>query len=205
MKKNIALVLLFFVVQNINAQKLSIEPTIGVHYSRAQHMDAIVGWQAGAKVHYFLSDKVNRIYLSSGMLFNQKGWKESIYFDDQDKTIEWKVTPTYLEIPLHIGYKYAPENNTTFFCDLGPYFAVGIFGKSEIKTTEYLPEKSGNVFSDGLYKRFDIGLSGSVGVGINHWQLGLNISKGLENQAKGSIKAMSLKDFSYGVSLGYQF
>ncbi len=78
-----------------------------------------------------------------------------------------KFNPYYLEIPIHMGYKYAINDNFAIFGNFGPYFAVGLFGK--MKATGYLIDEvegltsihdSAKVFGSNAMKRFDL-VSGS--------------------------------------------
>lgn len=41
-----------------------------------------------------------------------------------------KSTPYYLNIPVHIGYKFSAGRNVSLFVNAGPYISIGLFGKA---------------------------------------------------------------------------
>ena len=67
-------------------------------------------------------------------------------------------SPVSLVIPIHVGYKYELDLKKYLFIEAGPYFSIGLFGKSEGR----------NVFSKEVgYKRFDAGLGLRAGLDLN--------------------------------------
>ena len=42
-----------------------------------------------------------------------------------------KFNPYYLEVPVRVGYKYAVNDDFSLFGSVGPYMAVGLFGKMQ--------------------------------------------------------------------------
>ena len=103
-----------------------------------------------------------------GLMLSSHGWKSPGYYYDgnynpsagekPDKpssgyTSDNKCTPYYLNIPIHIGYKFPVGRNVSLFINAGPYFNIGLFGKAKEtitpdKGTATTKEMVGNVFSE---------------------------------------------------------
>ena len=97
------------------------------------------------------------VYLDMAALLSLKGTQ----INGNDASL--KFNPYYLEIPIHMGYKYAINDNFAIFGNFGPYFAVGLFGK--MKATGYLIDEvegltsihdSAKVFGSNAMKRLTL-------------------------------------------------
>lgn len=97
-------------------------------------------------------------YLSSGLFITQKGVK--LKFADESKIT---ANPSYIQIPLDLGYRidFKEDSNIAFF--LGPYVAYGVVGKYKTEG-KAIGNSSNDIFSKELKKvnRFDTGLGASV-------------------------------------------
>ncbi len=129
----IAIVL--FSVSNVNAQESVARFGVktGINYS-GQHGVAAsknkFGFNAGITLDFKLSPN---IYLLTGLEYTVKGAK-SDDTPDQSGTFE---TPTYLQLPFHVGYMYPISREVRLFAHAGPYIAYGIGGKVKAnKSTE---------------------------------------------------------------------
>lgn len=127
--------------------------------------DSKVGFHVGIKAEKELPQIAQGVYLDMAALLSLKGAQ----INGNDASL--KFNPYYLEIPIHMGYKYAINDNFAIFGNFGPYFAVGLFGK--MKATGYLIDEvegltsihdSAKVFGSNAMKRFDFGLGLKAGV-----------------------------------------
>ncbi|MEL5892106.1 porin family protein [Bacteroides sp. GD17] len=158
-----------------------------------------VGFHVGIKAEKELSQIAQGVYLDMAALLSLKG--AQVNGDDASL----KFNPYYLEIPIHMGYKYAVNDNIAVFGNFGPYFAVGLFGK--VKATGYLIDESNihdsaKVFGDDAMKRFDFGLGLKAGVEFcQKYQFSIGYDWGLiDNVENGGNKNRNLM-----LSLGYFF
>ena len=123
---------------------------------------------------------------SMGALLTLKGAKI-----DGGSAASIKFNPYYLEIPVHIGYKYAVNENFAIFGNAGPYLAIGLFGKAKAEgdiLDEYeFDDNSTNVFGDDAMKRFDFGLGLKAGVEFSQkYQISIGYDWGLVENIKDS-------------------
>ncbi len=146
-----------------------------------------VGFHAGlrASKDFKFFTPENAIYGNVAALISLKGGKLE---NDEGKTV---YNPYYLEIPIHAGYSHVISENAKFYYEMGPYFAVGLVGKTDGKT----------VFDDLNFRRFDFGLGLRTGVDFyKHFSLGLGYDVGLINVQKGTGA-----NKNFYVSAGYKF
>ena len=89
--------------------------------------------------------------------------------------------PYYLEVPIHIGYKYMfGGGNFGVFGSFGPYFAIGLFGTDKYYTGNETVKVDS--FSDSNLKRFDFGLGLRGGLTMfDHYRLYIGYDWGLVN------------------------
>ena len=129
-----------------------------------------------------------------------------------------KTNMNYLEIPIHIGYQYAINDDFSVFGEFGPYFAIGLFGKTDGEEMDYNDNweivsnsVSYNTFDE--FKRFDFGLGLRFGVEFKQrYTLSIGYDFGLVNGWKepeaddeeidltGKVKNRNLT-----IGIGYKF
>lgn len=161
MKKVLLLMAMLTIgLASINAQdNLRWGATVGMNSSNFSitGFDSKIGFHAGVKAEVGLPQISEGVYLDMGALLTLKGAKI-----DGGSAASIKFNPYYLEIPVHIGYKYAVNENFAIFGNAGPYLAIGLFGKAKAEgdiLDEYeFDDNSTNVFGDDAMKRFDFGL-----------------------------------------------
>ena len=131
MKKILALVAILAIgLGSINAQdNLRWGVTAGMNVSslNVTGLDSRVGFHAGVKAELGLPQFTEGLYMDFGALLSLKGAKV-----EAGSMASFKINPYYLEIPVHIGYKYAVNDNFSLFANAGPYIAIGLFGKAKI-------------------------------------------------------------------------
>ena len=132
------------------------------------------------------------LYLQSGLYYTVKGSKE------EDGDLEVKYTPSYLEIPILVSYRYNFSDFTQLQVNFGPYIAYGIGGKWK---KEYEGETEEGDFFDDSIKKFDAGLAFGAGITLGHVYVGVNYDLGLTNIAKDSDS--SIKNRCFSINVGY--
>jgi len=166
------------------------------------HLEALAGWSYagvnGGKTDYrnafhvgarVVKDFPNQrhedqyIYVTGGAMLSLKGYsKNKVYFN-----------PYYLNIPIHCGYKFQFDEFFALFGELGPYFDIGLFGKTDGQ----------DVFSDEIdCKRFNFGLGIQGGVEICNK---VSVSLGYEHGFLNSLPEFSSKNRTMLFTLGYRF
>lgn len=161
---------------------VNIEQFLGV-----SSYDPKVGVNFGVRTDYVLPNAYG-IYMSAGVDWTQKGAKKT--FANKDKNI---VQAHYLEVPIHIGYRYNINKKVGVYGDVGPYFAVGVTGKNRFKPfDDKNPDTHTMTFGKADYQvkdpetgtladhkikaiqRFDCGLGFRVGAEYNN-QYSINL------------------------------
>lgn len=167
--------------------------------------DNRVGFHAGVKAELGLSQEASGAYMDFAALLTLKGAKI-----DGGSIATVKFNPYYLEIPVHVGYKYAVNENFALFGSVGPYLAVGLFGKAKLKVDGDIADiaelgdnsMSEDIFGDDGLKRFDFGLGLKAGVEFNKkYQVAISYDFGLVEVAKD----LGMKNRNLMISLGYMF
>ena len=142
-----------------------------------------IGFHAGIRSTFGIPSVNNGFYANAGALLSLKGFKGAGI----------TLNPFYLDIPVHAGYKYAVNDNLALFGEFGPYFGIGLFGKTD----------GVNVFSDeGGYKRFDFGLGLRAGLEFNQK---VPVSIGYDFGVLDVADEVSAKNRNLTISVGYKF
>lgn len=206
-------ILLFFAlvamsVVSINAQdnlKWGVMAGMNVSKYTITGFDSRIGFHAGIKAELGLSQEASGAYMDFAALLTLKGAKI-----DAGSLASFKMNPYYLEVPVHIGYKYAVNDDFALFGSAGPYIAVGLFGKAKAKVDGDLVDlgefggnsASEDIFGDDGFKRFDFGLGLKAGVEFSKkYQVAISYDFGLVEVAKD----LGMKNRNLMLSLGYMF
>lgn len=160
--------------------------------------DAKVGFNAGVTLDYaFASD----VYLMTGLEYSLKGTKQD----------NLKLNLSYLQLPVHVGYKLTVAPGTKIVFHVGPYIGYAVDGKWKIGGI------SVDAFGDemkaqgaSLLKRFDFGVGLGAGVEFGKIGIGLGYDFGLANTAKsfeyeGEKYDSKLRNMNAYLTLGYKF
>lgn len=206
-------VLLFFAlvaisVVSINAQdnlKWGVMAGMNVSKYTITGFDNRIGFHAGVKAELGLSQEASGAYMDFAALLSLKGAKI-----DGGSIASIKFNPYYLEVPVHVGYKYAVNDDFALFGSVGPYIAVGLFGKAKAKVDGSIADfgelgtnsASEDIFGDDAFKRFDFGLGLKAGVEFSKkYQVAISYDFGLVEVAKD----LGMKNRNLMISLGYMF
>ena len=78
------------------------------------------GFHAGLKGEYAFRDAQKGLYTDFGLMISSYGWKSTpAYENETGKVLEWDTTPYYLNIPIHLGYKFKVNDNLSIFVNAG--------------------------------------------------------------------------------------
>ncbi|MBQ2342473.1 MAG: PorT family protein [Bacteroidaceae bacterium] len=173
------------------------------------------GFNLGARGEYMLPG-CHGVFVNAGVNYTMKGAKS----DGLAATM--KARACYVEIPVHVGYRYNFSNDFGVYTDFGPYFALGINGKTILDYDDDLLDDVKTRFfrkDDGSFgdiQRFDFGLGFRVGAEyINHHSLTLGCDWGITDMyTKDYRKAWKeasgyavdpMKNFNLSITYGYRF
>ncbi len=163
------------------------------------------------------------VFVNFGVGYTMKGAKQDAAIGMLDGTIQTvtvKHRPCYVEIPIHIGYRYNLSHNLGVYADFGPYIAIGTNGKSvyDFESDLFDTEKERFFRNDenGDLQRFDFGLGFRLGAEYaNHHSLTLGMDWGMldmyrHDYRKAFVTAYGyelneLKTFNCSISYGYRF
>lgn len=160
--------------------------------------DSRIGFRAGFRMEMDAPFIYEGFYFDAEALLSAKGAKfDSSSGEDATSVVS---RPYYLEIPIHIGYRYMfGQGNVGIFGSFGPYFGVGLFGTNKV-TAAGVESKPDAFSSDGL-KRFDFGLGLRAGVTMfDHYRIYLGYDWGLIDVAKMSGNKINNRNFYVGAS-----
>lgn len=168
--------------------------TAGMNVSNItdMEMDSRIGFHVGAKAEYNITDN---LYGNAALLFSQKGNKNE---EDGKKLTQ---NPGYLELPIHIGYRFKMGDKVSIFGEIGPYFAYGICGKSKV---EFLGlEEDVKFFDDDDVNKFDFGWGVKAGVEYAKFQISLGYEHGITEVF--DYTGLDSHNSNFMVSVAYMF
>ncbi|MDR1201440.1 MAG: PorT family protein [Tannerellaceae bacterium] len=194
---------------NAQAQALPLEGVVGLNSSNMGDIGSKIGFHLGVKTDIALPSVSNGVYANAGALLSSKGASVKIY------DITYKVDAYYLEIPVHIGYKTALNDDFFLYGEAGPYLAFGLFGKAGVDKEKY--NTFGSAEEGGL-KRFDLGLGIKVGLEIKKkYTLSIGYDWGFIDASRNSGEDggydeelemdmnPTMKNTNFSISFGYKF
>lgn len=186
MKKIFSLVvaMVLSIGATVSAQSIQGELVLGLNIADvdASGTSSRVGFNAGVRGTYAFQSQRKGVYANGAMLLSLKGMKVEKY----------TFNPFYLEIPVHLGYKYPITSSVAIFGEFGPYFGIGLFGTVEGE----------DVFCEDGYNRFDVGLGLRTGFEFNRkWNASIGYDFGLVDV----IDGVSAKNTNVTLSIGYKF
>lgn len=141
-----------------------------------------IGFHAGVRTTFGIPSADNGFYVNAGAMLSLKGCKAGGF----------TLNPYYLDIPVHAGYKYAINESVALFGEFGPYFGIGLFGKTDGE----------DMFVDDGFKRFDFGLGLRAGLEFNQK---VPVSIGYDFGVLDVFDDVSAKTRNLTISVGYKF
>jgi hypothetical protein len=191
MKKCFLTIALVAVAVSVSAQ-IKLDGVVGLNFanqtysngSESESGDSKTGLKLGVTGDYSLSDYLS---LRAGLVFSQKGESET------------KCTLNYLQIPINAVGRYKVNDEISVFGLAGPYLAFALSGKRGDPSHSI---KFGS--SADKWNALDFGLTLGAGVEYKLFSLRLEYDLGLGNLYNDSGD-YSLKNSSFGISVGYSF
>lgn len=127
-------------------------------------------FMVGGQVEFGLAENIG---LGVGLQLQGKGVKSKTDF--LGETVESKVTPMYLQIPVYLTYR-----NSGFFAGVGPYAGFGLFGKNKTDGTDSQNLKFGNSMDDD-FAPLDFGAGLELGYEFGSLRATASYNLGLAN------------------------
>ena len=208
----------------------TVQGLFGMNISNFRHPDAAfdgltdpkAGFNLGVRGEYMLPSCYG-VFVNLGVNYTMKGAKLDVAAslpDDYSCTVKYR--PCYIEIPLHVGYRFNVLDNLGVFADFGPYFAIGVNGKEKTEFEgDAVEDYSKKFFRNskmilGEIQRYDFGLGFRVGAEYaNHHSLNFSFDWGLTDMYRDSYRREffkengfelgKLKNFNAGITYGYRF
>lgn len=169
--------------------------------------DSRLGFKAGFRMEMDAPFIYDGFYFDMEALLSSKGAKYDTAIEGG--TASYTARPYYLEVPIHIGYKYMfGSSEWGVFASFGPYLGVGLFGSDKLSvnsSTEPVDtadiDTSPDSFSSETLKRFDFGLGLRAGVQMfDHYRIYVGYDWGLINIAKMSQSKIHNRNFYVGAA-----
>lgn len=208
----------------------TVQGLFGMNISNFRHPDAAfdgltdpkAGFNLGVRGEYMLPSCYG-VFVNLGVNYTMKGAKMDVPAtlpDDYSCTLKFR--PCYIEIPLHVGYRFNVLDNLGIFADFGPYFAIGVNGEEKFEFDgDAVEDRSTKFFRNskmdlGEIQRYDFGLGFRVGAEYaNHHSLNFSFDWGLTDMYRDSYRREffnkngfelgKLKNFNAGITYGYRF
>lgn len=154
------------------------------------------GFHAGLVGEYNIYEY---LYINATLKYSMRGVKDvaaSIY------KFEWN--PGYIELPIHVGYRYSVSDEFKIFVDAGPYFGYAVSGKLKANdgSDADLYSDAATAILGGKYKRFEFGLGGAVGLEYSGVQLRIGYDHALTKMCDMNNSA---KNSNFYFGLAYMF
>ena len=208
----------------------TVQGLFGMNISNFRHPNSLVdgltdpkaGFNLGVRGEDMLPSCYG-VFVNLGVNYTMKGAKMDVAAslpDDYSCTVKFR--PCYIEIPLHVGYRFNVLDNLGVFADFGPYFAIGVNGKEKFELdVDAVEDYSKKFFRNskmilGEIQRYDFGLGFRVGAEYaNHHSLNFSFDWGLTDMYRDSYRREffkengfelgKLKNFNAGITYGYRF
>ena len=208
--KTIILTMLVILSLPVSAQQLRYGVLGGMNITNTSY-DSQIGYHFGAKVEMDAPFIREKVYFEAALMLSQKPLKTTadgyIYDRENENTMNlsnsWKAIPTYLELPIHVGYRFKVGNDVSLFVKGGPYMALGVFVK--VKTWQTIDGAKVHNVKESVFKnhinRFDWGVGLRVGAEfLNHYQISIGHDWGLKDFEKNHPFSSKHRTFTLSVS-----
>lgn len=165
--------------------------TAGYTNSSVTDMGTVSGFKIGAIGEIALPQLHENVFANAGLEFVSKGCEYDLVLAKID------VTSYYLQIPVHVGYRYPLTSEVNVLGEAGPFFAFGLGGSGEMKA--FGSKSTTDAFGDdGIFKRFDAGLGFKISAEYqNKYVLSFGYNFGLVNCINDSNDKENTRSYDY--------
>ncbi len=218
-----------FAIDNEPEEGFSTQLFFGLSTSNIKNLEMGLkpGGTAGVKFEYMLPN-AHGTYINGGLDWVMKGCKESVDMNfpsiKESVSVTNRICPHYIEVPVHVGFRYNVTDDFGLFGEFGPYFAVGVAGNNKTKVnadglwthdyeSKYAIFKKDN--SRSYFQRWDAGLGFRVGAEYdNHYSLNLGCDWGITDMWRNEYRDImveidntisKIQNFNFTLTFGYRF
>lgn len=187
-------------------------------------MDPKAGFTVGMRAEYMLPE-CRGVFVNAGLEYTMKGARERIATTIDDMAglgATGIARPMYVQLPIHVGYRYDVLEDLGVYADFGPYFAVGTNGKYRVKYDNFQGDFTASFFGNGdnymELQRWDFGLGFRLGVEYaRHYNFQLGCDWGITDMLTQEqkhifvtnpllgIKAPAVRNFNAALTFAYRF
>ena len=150
-KKIVTFFILLISSLPIAAQNFRVGVTAGTNLHSSTNIDARMGFSIGAKGEYGFNGLDEGWYADASLLLESHAWK--VEFGELGlhlyKSSRQYTTPWYLNLPIHVGYRFPVSQDVKMLVNAGPFMGIGLFGTSKYEI----------VFMDGNTEKETFSLS----------------------------------------------
>ncbi|MBQ8050037.1 MAG: PorT family protein [Bacteroidaceae bacterium] len=215
MKKVITTILLFCMVcMSSGAQEFRAGMAVGMNVNSPSYFDTFAGYNVGLRGEVSFNGMESGAIFDLGLLLSDKGWRykfgEMASIDTYGvRDVRLKAHPTYLDIPLHAGYRWQVSPKLRLFASAGPTIGIGLFGKEKMTYESAGGHRNSRTLVDNVFdntmERLDVALGYRVGMEFKH-EIQLSVSQdwGLRNFDKGSSD-IKIRNRSFSLGLTFMF
>jgi hypothetical protein len=228
MNKPVAFILILFLLSPMTSLSQTYGLRAGVNLSTYYDKEApeqldysyIPGFHIGGIYDTALT---KNLFLSIGIYFIQKGYKADYTYFLYVNPITGDIRPYpegyekyriklfyYLEVPILLKREFL-INKTPLFLAVGPYFGIGLFGRSAWKTykDDELIEKEWykGGFGSGYQEqsRLNFGIQFESAVQLRQWEIGISYNHGLTSYFHEESSVYEISDRVFSIFLIYSF
>ncbi|RQO42561.1 hypothetical protein DBR39_01400 [Chryseobacterium sp. KBW03] len=210
MKKTVLILASVLITSVATAQKISIEPELGLNFSNiktkfanssSESEDSKIGFRGGLGIKFLTN---SGLYLKSGLYYSGKGAQNS-----SSALGDFKTHLNYLELPVNIGYHYNINGGQygAIFAEAGPYIGYAVGGKIKGTNIPLVGTSETKIdFGDGAsqLKAFDWGFNFGAGY-QTPWGIYIKGGYGLGLGNMSNINNVSATNKLFNLSLGYSY
>ena len=132
-KKFVTYFILLVFCLPIAAQNFRVGVTAGTNLHSSTNIDARMGFSIGAKGEYGFNSLDEGWYEDASLLLESHAWKVEfgelglhLYKSSRQYTTSW-----YLNLPIHVGYRFPVSQDVKMLFNAGPFVGLGLFGTSK--------------------------------------------------------------------------
>lgn len=193
------------------AQEVRAGMTAGMTMNTPTYFSTFVGYNVGLRAEVATRENSSTIF-GLGVMLSDKSWR---YDYPEGETFmglnepSIKAHPTYLDIPLHVGYRWEVSPKLRVFATAGPTVSIGLYGKEKISYTGAGSHRATMKAADNVFdyemERIDASLGYRFGIELKREvQLSVSQDWGLRTIEKQS-SGMKIRNRCFTLGLTYMF